>query len=292
MFIFPLIAALVSVVFSALLFRQYAVKGRPYQLAWSVALLMFGVASFAETIGVLNGWTEPLAKVWYLFGGTLVVGYLALGSLYISDATVASRLVLLGVVLAATAVMPLIIFTDEAQASEKITAGIVFGVLYLFLIGAAILAKEQIAPIWLMILLSGSVAAVIMLLGAPVDGRVVATQGWEAIQRSLLIRGTAVTINTFGGFILIGAAIYSGWSLIKIKTMRERAIGTILIGIGAMLPSLGGYIHGYFRAGGPAVLSISLTVGVTIMFIGFLQTGRASSPPKPTDAQAEANASA
>ena len=45
MAVFPLIAAVVALVFSGLLFRQYLQRRRSYQLAWAIALLMYAVAS-------------------------------------------------------------------------------------------------------------------------------------------------------------------------------------------------------------------------------------------------------
>ena len=84
MFIFPLVATVVSVVFAAQVFRQYLQRRRPYQLIWSIALLMFGLGALAETLATLGSWNESLVKIYYLFGGTLVVGYLGLGTLYVS----------------------------------------------------------------------------------------------------------------------------------------------------------------------------------------------------------------
>src|SRR3990170_268521 len=83
MFVVPLIATAVSLIFAYMVFRQYVERRKPYQLAWSVALLMFALASAAMTVGALSGWTPFLAKTFYLFGASLVVGYLALGTIYL-----------------------------------------------------------------------------------------------------------------------------------------------------------------------------------------------------------------
>lgn len=280
MFVFPLIATLVSLIFSGLVFRQYIQRERPFQLAWAVALLMFGVASLAETIGLASGWTETIVKLWYLFGAVLVVGYLALGSLYIHDAVVAGRLLIIGVVLAMISVFPIVIFSKTALGAEKLQAGLLFAVIFSELLFFAVRGRENIAKIWLINLMVGTVGGLLMTVMAPVDAPRIAADGWEAINRSLFLKGTAVSINTIGGVILIGGALYSGWVLWQKKIMRERAIGTILIGVGALFPSIGGFAHGYFQAAGQAVLSVSLTVGVAIMFLGFLETGRQSGPPK------------
>ena len=81
MAVFPLIAALVALVFSALLVRQYVSRRRPYQLAWALALLMYAAASGALFLGVLSGWTPTEYRVYWLFGAVLNVPFLALGEI-------------------------------------------------------------------------------------------------------------------------------------------------------------------------------------------------------------------
>lgn len=279
MLVFPLVATIVSLAFSGFVFRQYLQKHRPYQLAWSIALLMFGIASLAETIAVgSGGWTEALVKIWYLFGGTLVVGYLAVGSLYVSDTKTASRLLILGVILTlAGPVLPMIIFSKTATAAEKLPAALVFGGVSLLLIVLTLFWKRP-ATTWLAAMIVASVAAIPMLLVAPIDQAQLAEKGWEAMERPLMLKSMVVSINTLGSVVLIGGALYSAWVLLRKHIMRERAIGSILIGAGALINAAGGFIHGYFGLAGLAVLSISLTIGVTVMFLGFLETGRQSTP--------------
>jgi hypothetical protein len=74
-------AAIVALVFAALLLRQFASRQRPYQLAWAIALLMYSAASFALFLGVLAGWTTMEFRIYWLFGAVLTVPYLALGEL-------------------------------------------------------------------------------------------------------------------------------------------------------------------------------------------------------------------
>jgi hypothetical protein len=81
MAIFPLVAAVVALVFCVLLFRQYLERRRPYQLAWAIALLMYAVASFAMFLGVLSGWTSTEYRLYWLFGAVLNVPFLALGEI-------------------------------------------------------------------------------------------------------------------------------------------------------------------------------------------------------------------
>ena len=52
---------------------------------------MFGIAAAAEAIGDTAGWNAPLARSYYLTGAVLVVGFLALGQLYLLAGTGSAR---------------------------------------------------------------------------------------------------------------------------------------------------------------------------------------------------------
>jgi hypothetical protein len=81
--IFPLIAAGVALVFAALLARQWIARRRPFQLAWAAALLMYAGGSFALFLGVLDGWSTAEYRAYWLLGAILNVPYLALGEVYL-----------------------------------------------------------------------------------------------------------------------------------------------------------------------------------------------------------------
>jgi len=83
MWVFPLVAAVVALVFAGFLAKRFAARRRPYQAAWSVALLMYAVASIALFMGVMRGWTPTQFRVYWLFGAVLNVPYLFLGELYL-----------------------------------------------------------------------------------------------------------------------------------------------------------------------------------------------------------------
>lgn len=83
MWIFPLGAGIIALVFAGLLARQWVVRRRPYQAVWVVALLMYAAASFALFLGVLDGWSTAEYRTYWLFGAILNVPYLAQGELYL-----------------------------------------------------------------------------------------------------------------------------------------------------------------------------------------------------------------
>jgi hypothetical protein len=58
-------------------------RPRPDRVVWTIAFAIFAIAAAAEVIGDLSGWTETIVRVYYLTGAVIVVGYLALGELYL-----------------------------------------------------------------------------------------------------------------------------------------------------------------------------------------------------------------
>ena len=83
MVFYALAATIISAAFAATLWTQYRAKPRPYLLAWSVALAVYAVAALTEVIGAAAGWDPLLYRIYYYFGGIMVVGILALGTIYL-----------------------------------------------------------------------------------------------------------------------------------------------------------------------------------------------------------------
>lgn len=83
MVFYALAATVISAAFAVTLSAQYRAKPRPYLLAWSVALAVYAVAALTEVIGAAGGWNPPLYRTYYFFGGILVVGVLALGTIFL-----------------------------------------------------------------------------------------------------------------------------------------------------------------------------------------------------------------
>jgi hypothetical protein len=79
MWVFPLIATLVALVFAAMLVKQFAVRRGQPQLLWAIAMVMFALASLSLTIGVLSGWTRGWFVVYWAFGAVLNIAFLAGG---------------------------------------------------------------------------------------------------------------------------------------------------------------------------------------------------------------------
>jgi len=122
MWIFPLGAALISATFAFLLGLQWAARRRPHQLAWTVALAMFAVATLATAQGVGAGWTPGLFRTYYLFGAMINVPFLAVGTVYLLTRRRWVGHAFAALVVAAAA------FGAAAMASAHLEAGFLDGV--------------------------------------------------------------------------------------------------------------------------------------------------------------------
>jgi hypothetical protein len=76
-------ATLVSAAFAASTGERWLARRRRHEAAWTVALLLFGVAALALWVGVSRGWDLTTFRVFFLFGAVLNVPWLALGTIYL-----------------------------------------------------------------------------------------------------------------------------------------------------------------------------------------------------------------
>jgi hypothetical protein len=79
----PAICALIAFACVGLIARDARRRPSPDRLTWIVAFALFGIAAGAEVAGETAGWNTTLARLYYLTGAVLVVGFLALGQLYL-----------------------------------------------------------------------------------------------------------------------------------------------------------------------------------------------------------------
>lgn len=79
-----LLAAGVATGFLTDLIRSQLARPRPHVAAWTVAILMYAVATWALFVGLGLGWSDPVFRTYYLLGAILNVPVLALGSVYLN----------------------------------------------------------------------------------------------------------------------------------------------------------------------------------------------------------------
>ena len=221
MWVFPLAAALVAVLFSAALVRRYAARRRSYEVIWALALLMYAGASLAVAFGVANGWTSGEFRVYWALGAVLNVPFLAQGEL---DLLISGRgvrwalYVLLAFITAYTIAVVRTAAIDTAALAEDLPSG-----------------KEVFGD------------------------------GSAAYRLPQLIAIPAY-------LVLVGGTLWSAWRMRRRPELRDRFWGTLLIAFGATI--IAGFGSAFAALGHLAPFSISLFVGIALMFIGFLRAAR------------------
>jgi len=79
----PALSALIALACAAVVGRDLYHRPKPDRVAWLIAFALFAVAAATEVIGEAAGWDTLTVRIYYLTGAVLVVGYLALGQLYL-----------------------------------------------------------------------------------------------------------------------------------------------------------------------------------------------------------------
>jgi hypothetical protein len=131
MWVFPLAAGAVALLFTARLGRQFASRHRPAQLFWAIAMLMYALASLAVVFGAIGGWTRLEFEVFWVLGAVLNVPFLAAGEIDLlarrPPVSVALWLILVFVCAYAVATTRTALFDPAALAQDLPSGKEVFG---------------------------------------------------------------------------------------------------------------------------------------------------------------------
>ena len=221
MWVFPLAAALVAVLFSVALVRRYAARRNSYEVIWALALLMYAAASLAVAFGVANGWTSGEFRVYWALGAVLNVPFLAQGEL---DLLIPRR-----------------------------------GVRWALYVLLAFITAYTIAVVRTADIHTASLAQDLP------SGKEVFGDGTAAYRLPQLIAIPAY-------LVLVGGTLWSAWRMRGRPELRDRFWGTLFIAFGATI--IAGFGSAFAALGHLAPFSISLLVGIALMFIGFLRATR------------------
>jgi len=204
------VATLIALAFAMSTFERFLERRRLYELAWSIALLMFAIASGALAVGAGAGWTGASFRIFYLFGGVTNVPFLATGTVYLLFGRRWGNVALVSVSL-----------------YSMFAAGVIITAHF-----HATLPRHVLAQ------------AAKVLPGLP---EVLAGLG-----------------SGLGSIVLVGGAIYSA-----IKIRRRRVVlANCLIALGTLVTGASGLMNSVFDK--MTAFSVSLSVGIAIIFAGFL----------------------
>lgn len=127
--------------------------------------------------------------------------------------------------------------------------------------------KRRIANVLTAITLPVIVGASVLVLLSPVNSDLLelhrpsgSSLGWQ------WVRVLTPFINTYSAIFLIGSAIWSAVRFTRIENGKYRAIGNVLIAIGAILPGVGG---GMAKAGIVEALYVGEFIGIILIYAGY-----------------------
>jgi hypothetical protein len=205
-------ATLVATAFACATLERWLVRRRPHELAWTISLTMFAVASAAMWWAEASGWSAPTFRAFYLFGAILNVPWLAMGTIYL----LARRRL-----------------ADAICLAVAIVSGFAAGVLVTVPMRAAVPPDELPEGRALFDPLPRVLAAVGSGLGALV---VIGGAGWSA-WRLLRGRGNRRTVSArrlaIGNLVIAtGTLVLSASGTLAGRLGKDRAFAvTLLIGI-------------------------------------------------------------
>ncbi|GAB4426180.1 MAG: hypothetical protein Kow002_15540 [Anaerolineales bacterium] len=148
-----------------------------------------------------------------------------------------------------------------------------------------LLAKEKWAHALTVLLVLGSLYATFKIFTAQLDPSLMIGSGHTGAELSghaIITDGVRVLtpfFNLYGTVTLVGGAGYSAYIFWRKRILLHRALGNILIAVGATLPAFGGL---FSRLQVPGALYLGEFFGVILLFLGFL---RATTPMTETAAE-------
>lgn len=276
--VLPLLSAVVSFLFAALVFDQWLRRRRSYQLVWTLGLTWYGIGAGTEFLGGAFGWNEPLYRAWYLFGAFSVAAYLGLGTIFLLNRTrfgyfVAFSLFAGGLFSALSALA-------RAREGEPVGSAVVALVVAIATTGAALLAavtwrdRRRVAPTAALILAIGSVAVTVLTLTARVDAPGYALDPVSGVPIGeafpSYLRILSPLFNITGAFALVFGALFSAYIFMpKRRVLRATSAaplvgplmrgGAVIVNFVASIPgAVAAWRAGRLHSRVPATLLIAL----------------------------------
>ena len=235
----PFASSLLSFVFALFLLDQWRERRKPYQLIWTLGMLMYGVSAGTEFLGGALGWSEPLYRAWYLTGAVWVAGWLGLGTMYLLAKTRFGYGAAVSVVLAG-------LFTFLSWRKNDYPDSGISPYLYLLIAVVAAVAigletyraKGSWANLAGALIVAGTLVSIPMVLLAPLAAPGYALDTATGIPSGELFPGYVRLLTPFfnitGGFALVLGALYSAYvfmpkkRLVRYDLRRDQGVGRFL----------------------------------------------------------------
>lgn len=222
MVVFPVVATLVSGVFSVALLHRFSKRRRLSELAWGVAMAEFAIASLAVAAGISGGWDPTLYRLYWLFGALLNVPWLALGSI-------------------------------------------------------ALLGRRPLTALALVAVAVGTVWGIVQVAGGTVNPFILGVKdiprGSVAWRPDPSVRTLASLYSIPAWAIVVLIALVSGRRRGGVRPPVARVRANWTIAAGVTIVAVGGSALARLARG--SVFSVTLALGVVVMFAGFLMASRA-----------------
>lgn len=122
----PALTAALGFVYVGLLVRQWLQRRKPHQLAWAVGFAFYAVAAVMEAVSEATGTWDPTIYRFYIVLAASMVGFLGLGTLYLTTKKRTLGNIYLAFNLVALAVFLYGVFTTPLL-TDKLVAGITVG---------------------------------------------------------------------------------------------------------------------------------------------------------------------
>jgi hypothetical protein len=174
------------------------------------------------------------------------------------------------------------------------------GVIYLALGTLYLLAPRRVADISALVLLAFTVLVAVDAFVAPIDRSQLASPCGvlgKAYSSAAPITAAVIAFNIVGTLVFVGGAAWSAWRFIRDRAGFDRIVCNVLLTAGGLVIAYGFSAAKITSAGTCSVTSLDFlgayeTIGVALMFAGFLALGRvrASIPRRTTAPPAAAGA--
>jgi hypothetical protein len=294
----PLLSALLSFVFAAMVFDQWWQRRHNFQLVWSIGLLAYGVSTGCEFLGGAFGWNPGLYRTWYLVGAFLVPAYLGAGTLYLLNKTRFGYFVAASVALGG---LFSLLATSKYAGSSM--AGFIALLVALVAGGAIALTtwrqREMQGHVAMAFLVTGTILVAVLVFSARISGVAVDATTHAPVATGFpgYLRVSSVPFNAGGGLALVFGALYSAYiympkkravgarlgivaivvnffvslpgavsALVRGK-LNSRVPATILIAVGALIPGITSSLN---RFGVTWSFFLGEFLGLVFIFVGFL----------------------